>query len=183
MAFVLDEAGRVSLVSARELGARRPAAKLAFQSYPALLEPDGRLPWELRANGRGVKLDSRDSRVAIGLLASGEVLVVLTRFTGLGDAGETLPWGPTVPEMAAWMRGHGCRRAMMLDGGLSSQMAVRRASGELERWPNLRPVPLGMVVRAREATPTARPAPAGILRRDPGTRLAAVTKDVSLRTR
>lgn len=151
MAFVVDDAGRVTLVTTRELTARRPTARLAFQSYPALLEGDGRLPWELRAKGRGVKLDSRDARLAIGVLASGEVLVVLTRFTGLGEAGDTLPWGPTVPEMAAWMRGHGCVRAMMLDGGLSSQMAVRSAARGLERWPNLRPVPLGMVVRPREA--------------------------------
>lgn len=183
MAFVVDDAGRVTLVSARELAARRPKARLAFQSYPALLEADGRLPWELRAEGRGVKLDARDSRLAIGVLASGEVLLVLTRFTGLGEAGETLPWGPTAPEMAAWMRAHGCRRAMMLDGGLSSQMAVRRATGEVEQWPNLRPVPLGMVVRRRDAAATARTAPAGALPRKRGTRLAGVMEGVSARTR
>ena len=183
MAFVVDHAGGVVLVSARELAARRPEARLAFQSYPALLEGGGELPWELRARDRGVKLDSRDSRLAIGVLASGEVLLVLTRFTGLGEAGETLPWGPTVPEMAAWMRAHGCRRAMMLDGGLSSQLAVRRATGELERWPNLRPVPLGMVVRARDAAADSRTAPAGNLPRERGTRLARVTGDVSPRTR
>ncbi len=37
----------------------------------------------------------------------------------------------------------------MLDGGRSSQRVVRRATGELERWPNLRPVLLEMVVWPR----------------------------------
>lgn len=94
-------------------------------------------------------LDHRDSRLALGLLQDGTVLVALTRFTGLGPAGERLPWGPTVGEMAAWMRAHGCRRAMLLDGGISGQMAVRAPGGTLERWPNWRPVPLGMLVLPR----------------------------------
>lgn len=154
MAFVVDEAGRPSLVSARDIPGARARARLAFQSYPALLEREGALPWELRAKGRGVRLDARDSRVALGVLADGRVLVAITRFTGLGEAGAELPWGPTVPEMAAFMRVQGCRQAMLLDGGLSSQMAVRRGDGTVERWPNLRPVPLGMVVRPGASTAT-----------------------------
>ena len=97
----------------------------------------------------GASLDHRDSRLALGVLADGVVLVALTRFTGLGHAGEQLPWGPTVGEMAAWMRAQGCRRAMMLDGGISSQMAFRGRDGRIARWPNWRPVPLGMLVFAR----------------------------------
>jgi hypothetical protein len=38
----------------------------------------------------------------------------------------------------------------LLDGGISSQMAVREHDGTVTRWPNLRPVPLGMVVMGRE---------------------------------
>ena len=148
MAFVVDSAGSASLVEAREVGAWRGRVRIAFQSYPALLVGDGELPWELRRKGRGANLDHRDSRLALGVLADGIVLVALTRFTGLGHAGEQLPWGPTVGEMAAWMRAQGCRRAMMLDGGISSQMALRARDGKLARWPNWRPVPLGMVVRA-----------------------------------
>lgn len=148
MAFVVDRDGRVALVPTRDLARQRGSAQLAFQSYPALLV-DGAMPWELRAANRGVKLDRRDSRLAIGTLRDGHVLVAITRFTGLGAAGSELPWGPTIPEMAAWMRAQGCREAMMLDGGLSSQMAVRARDGTVSRWPNLRAVPLGMVVRSR----------------------------------
>jgi hypothetical protein len=53
----------------------------------------------------------------------------------------------------------------MLDGGISSQMALRGADGEVRRWTNWRKVPLGLVVSARTdpqpaiRTPSARPAP------------------------
>lgn len=156
MTFLVDAEGRAMLCDATELPRQRARARLAFQSYPALLVRNGELPWELRAKGRGASLSHRDSRLAIGTLADGRVLVVLTRFTGLGPAGEQLPWGPTVGEMAAWMRAQGCRRAMLLDGGMSSQMVVRRGDGVLDCWPNLRPVPLGMAVRPAERTLAAR---------------------------
>jgi exopolysaccharide biosynthesis protein len=149
MAFVVDSAGRAALLEPRDLEALGARPSLAFQSYPALLVGNGGLPRELRARGRGADLDHRDSRLALGVRRDGTVLVALTRFTGFGTAGERLPWGPTVVEMAAWMRARGCRRAVLLDGGISGQMAVREAGGGVRRWPNLRPVPLGMVVRAR----------------------------------
>ena len=152
MAFVIDSAGRASLVMPAELGAVRGGARLAFQSYPALLAGEGKEPWELQAHGRGVSLTHRDSRLALGLLADGSIVVALTRFTGLGRAAETLPWGPTVPEMAAFMRAMGCVRAVLLDGGISSQIVVRSADGSLTRWPNWRPVPLALVVTARDDT-------------------------------
>ena len=149
MAFVIDSAGRALLVMRDELAAVRRGARLAFQSYPALLAGEGREPWELQPPGRGVNLTHCDSRLALGLLADGTVVVVLTRFTGLGRAGETLPWGPTVPEMAAFMRSLGCVRAMLLDGGVSSQIVVRDPDGSVTRWPNWRPVPLALVITAR----------------------------------
>lgn len=77
------------------------------------------------------------------------MVVALTRFTGLGRAGEQLPWGPTVPEMAAFMRSLGCVNAMLLDGGISSQLVVRHAEGSLARWPNWRAVPLALVITPR----------------------------------
>jgi exopolysaccharide biosynthesis protein len=107
------------------------------------------LPWELQAAGRGVNLTHRDSRLALGIRADGAVIVALTRFTGAGDLGQRLPFGPTVPEMAEFMRSQGCVRAMMLDGGLSSQLALRNSSGSVERWPNWRPVPLAVVASER----------------------------------
>ena len=161
MAFVVDSAGVPSLVDQAELPAHRGHVRLAFQSYPALLVGTGSLPWELQAPGRGVNLTHRDSRLALGIRDDGSVVVALTRFTGLGPgAGEMLPWGPTVPEMAAYMRSLGCRRAMLLDGGVSGQMALRLADGTLRRWANWRVVPLGLVVtplgNPREAIPPSR---------------------------
>jgi phosphodiester glycosidase len=155
MAFVVDPAGRAALVGPDELSQHRGRVSLAFQSYPALLVGRGSLPWELRARGRGADLDHRDSRLAIGTRPDGSVVIVLTRFAGLGHAGEQLPWGPTVGEMADWMHSLGCRRAMLLDGGMSSQLAVRTREGTLARWPNWRAVPLGLVVLPREAAGVA----------------------------
>jgi hypothetical protein len=149
MAFVVDDSGGVALLEPHELPTRRQRAAVAFQSYPALLVGSGKRPRELEGAGRGVNLEHRDSRLALGLLEDGSVLVALTRFTGLGPAGEQLPWGPTIVEMAAWMRSLGCRRAMLLDGGMSGQMAVRNADGSLTRWTNWRPVPLGLLMSPR----------------------------------
>lgn len=148
MSFVVDRTGRVELLTPDELPARRQGAVLAFQSYPALLV-DGRVPWELQAEGRGVDLRHRDTRLALCTLADGSLVVTITRFAGLAGAGSTLPWGPTVTEMAAYLRALGCRRAMLLDGGMSAQLALRRGDGSLARWSNWRAVPLGLVITQR----------------------------------
>jgi hypothetical protein len=149
MAFVVDSAGRTALVEPDDIPAVRGRAMHALQSYPSLLVGDGERPWELRASGRGIDLDHRDSRLAIGMLGDGTIVIVLTRYTGLGGAAPTLPWGPTVVEMADFMKSLGCRRAMLLDGGISSQMAVRVQDGSVKRWTNWRAVPVGMVVMER----------------------------------
>ena len=159
MAFVIDGAGSAMLVSPDELPGVRARARLGFQSYPTLLEDDGSMPWELQAKGRGVDLQHRDSRLALGLLADGSILVALTRFAGAGRAGETLPFGPTVPEMASLMRSLGCERAMLLDGGISSQLAVREQSGGLRRWANWRAVPLALIAKPRTGVAMAGAAP------------------------
>jgi hypothetical protein len=83
------------------------------------------------------------------LLPDSTMMVVLTRFTALGSPAETFPWGPTVPEMAAFMKALGCVRAMLLDGGISGQMAVRMADGIVREWTNWRTVPLGLVISPR----------------------------------
>lgn len=149
MSFVVDNAGSATLVTPEELPLVRGRARFAFQSYPMLLRGHGEMPWELRAPGRGVSLTHRDSRLALGMLRDGSVMVALTRFDGMGSVGGTLPWGPTVPEMAAFMRSLGCDRAMLLDGGISSQLAIRDAGGILKRWTNWRPVPLAVVAVPR----------------------------------
>jgi len=156
MAFLVDSMGSASLVSPDELPAVRTRAWLGFQSYPALLTRTGQMPWELRAAGRGVDLEHRDSRLALGLGADGSIIVALTRFSGAGRIGETLPFGPTVPEMAAFMHSLGCERAMLLDGGISSQLAVRELGGVVRRWANWRAVPLALVARPRAVTTASR---------------------------
>jgi hypothetical protein len=157
MSLVVDSAGIPALLTPDELPARRGHVRLAVQSYPALLIGRGELPRELQAPGRGADLDHRDSRLAIGLLADGTVIIALTRFSGLGGRAETLPWGPNVVEMAEFMRSLGCVRAMLLDGGISSQMALREADGRVRRWTNWRSVPLGLVITPSCGADQCRP--------------------------
>jgi exopolysaccharide biosynthesis protein len=147
MAVVLDSSG-VRLLPPTEITAARGTVREAMQSYPMLLV-DGVLPAPLRAPGRGVDLAHRDSRLAIGTDATGKILIVLTRFRGAGGAGATLPYGPTIPELAALMQRLGAVRAVGLDGGLSSQLALRSDDSSVRRWSNWRMVPLGIVGVAR----------------------------------
>lgn len=158
-AVVVERDGRVRIVPPDAIDAERASGRVAqaFQSYPTLLAGDGAVPAPVRlptqtpirtAKG-GVDLTHRDSRLAIGELRDGRVLIVMTRFEGLGGALDNLPFGLTTPEMAALMGALGCRQAVLLDGGISSQLAVREAGGELRTWTGMRYVPLGLVARAR----------------------------------
>jgi hypothetical protein len=131
---------------------RAPGIVAAFQSYPTILERDGDVPLPLRPEEQigGVSLDHGDSRLAIGTLRDGRVLVALTRFDGLDGILDAIPLGLTTPQMAALMGALGCKRAVMLDGGISSQLLVRDAAGRTLRWPGLRRVPLGLVALPRK---------------------------------
>jgi exopolysaccharide biosynthesis protein len=126
--------------------------RAAFQSYPTLLEGDGDVPLALRPASHiaGVSLDHGDSRLAIGSLRDGRVLVALTRFDGLDGFLDAIPLGLTTPQTAALMGALGCSRAVMLDGGISSQLLVRDSTGGVQRWPGIRRVPLGLVAVARK---------------------------------
>jgi hypothetical protein len=150
-ALVQWRSGEVALVPAPAIAGVRAGGGIAnaFQSYPALLDPGGVVPAPLRAAGRGVDVAHRDSRLALGVLADGRLLLALTRFDALSGVMDELPFGPTTPEMAALMGALGCRQAMLLDGGISGQLLLRPRNGEALRWPGLRRVPLGLVVRAR----------------------------------
>lgn len=150
MALVVFRDGRMALVGADSIEAVRARGRIAhaFQSYPALLTGEGDVPPQLREAGRGVNVAHRDARLAVCALRDGRILFALTRFDALGGAMERLPFGPTVPEMAALAGALGCRRAMLLDGGISGQMAVRGSSGR-RAWDGLRRVPLGLVAEAR----------------------------------
>ena len=82
-------------------------------------------------------------------MADGRVVVALTRFDALGESLGRVPFGLTSAEMAAVMGALGCRHALLLDGGISGQLMVRRADGSVRSWPGTRSVPLGLVGRAR----------------------------------
>lgn len=154
MAVVFDSSGAVRFIDADSIAGARASGRIAnaFQSYPTLLVGDGDVPALLRTDTSSViDLAHRDSRVAIGAMRDGRIVIAITRFNALGDAAAKVPFGLTVPEMAALMGALGCRRAMSLDGGISGQLAVREG-GTLRKWTAWRYVPLGLLVLAR---PTA----------------------------
>ncbi len=145
-AIVIDVDGRVRIVEPGSIdsAARSGRVAEAFQSYPLLLA-GGVVPAQLRHGDAGVDVAHRDARLALGVLGDGHVILALTRFAGLGGKLQLLPLGLTTPEMAALMGALGCRDAVLLDGGVSGQLSIRDASGEVHRWPGLRRVPLGLV--------------------------------------
>lgn len=148
-AVILDHGGGAMLVAERD-SARLLDAPVAvgFQSFPTLLMR-GEIPAELRTDGRGVDLGHRDSRLALGILPDGRLLVALTRFDGLNGAVDELPVGLTVPEMAALMGGLGAADAVMLDGGISGQLAIRDRQGDVTVMRGWRRVPVGLVLTPR----------------------------------
>lgn len=151
-AVVIDSSGMVRWVAARDIAAARraPGIAAAFQSYPTLLAGDGEVPAALRPGGPGgVDLAHRDARLAIGELRDGRVLLALTRFDALDGSLDYVPFGLTTPEMAAVMGALGARQAVMLDGGISSQMLVRGRDGRARTWAGVRRVPLGLVAVPR----------------------------------
>lgn len=155
---MVDSSGNITLISGTELvgvPARAHPAE-AFQSYPTLLTGDGDIPAPVRGkpadSANAIDLAHRDSRLALGQLRDGRILIALTRFDGLGGVLDFVPFGPTVPEMAAIMGALGCRSAVMLDGGISGQMLLREPGGATRTWPGLRDVPLGLIVTTRSAT-------------------------------
>ncbi|MGE0440857.1 MAG: phosphodiester glycosidase family protein [Gemmatimonadales bacterium] len=152
MALVIDSTGGAALLAPEELARRRERSLPleALQSYPALLRGEAEVPPEVSGLAAGIDRGHRDARLAVGIDAEGRVLLVLTRAIVFGTVVGPLPVGFTVPEMAVVMKGLGARRAMLLDGGLSGQLAVNPTAGEPIRWRGLRSVPIGLVVRTRE---------------------------------
>lgn len=151
-AVVIDSSGTMRWVSADSIPAMRHVSGMAaaFQSFPTLLEGDGEMPRAVREQMTdGIDLAHRDARLAIGALRDGRVLIALTRFDALDGTLDFVPFGLTTPEMAALMGALGCARAVMLDGGISSQMLIRERDGATRRWTGIRRVPLGLVVMPR----------------------------------
>lgn len=150
-AVVMDSSGIIRLMGPDRIASARSTLdgiRDAFQSYPTLLRDDGDVPEPLqpRLATAAVNLTHRDARLAIGQLRDGRVLIALTRFDALDGALDYVPFGLTTPEMAAVMGALGCRDAVMLDGGISSQMMIRVSPAEHRRWRGIRRVPLGLVV-------------------------------------
>jgi exopolysaccharide biosynthesis protein len=106
-------------------------------------------PAELRGDAAGIDLEHRDARAAIGVAATGKVIVALTRFDALGGTLGFVPFGLTTPEMAAVMGALGARDAVMLDGGISGQLMVLEQSGTIRTWRGTRAVPLALVAVSR----------------------------------
>lgn len=149
-AVVIDSSGAVRIVPPGGVAAARAGAGVreAFQSYPMLLD-DGVVPAPLSEPGRGVEVQHRDARLALGTLEEGRVVVALTRFDALGEALGRIPFGLTSQEMAAVMGALGCRQALLLDGGISGQLMLRDAEGTVRAWSGTRSVPLGLVGKVR----------------------------------
>jgi len=151
VALVWDSAGDLRWQPADDVARDAPPGTVwAFESYPVLLAA-GRIPAPLQSQGRGVDLAHRDARLALGRLSSGDLVIALTRFDAMGESFGAIPFGLTVPEMAALMGALGCVDAVLLDGGISAQMLVRDADGATHWWRGIRTVPLALVARERTA--------------------------------
>lgn len=149
-AVAIDSSGSLHWARADGVASLRTmrGVSSALQSYPTLLTGDGDVPRALQprfADGR-VDLAHRDARLAIGQLRDGRVIIALTRLDVLDGALDYVPLGLTTPEMAALMGALGCSNAVMLDGGISSQMMIRTSTAKRLTWRGLRHVPLGLVV-------------------------------------
>ena len=147
--IVLTDSGTVRWVASSELAAARRDEHVrdAFQTYPVLLR-EGVVPRPL-LDPSALDLDHRDARLVLAQAPDGSLLIVLTRFDGLGDVGERVPIGLTVPESVVLLEALGAREAAMLDGGISAQVQLRGPVGVVARWPGLRKVPLGLVAVPR----------------------------------
>ena len=142
-AVVVDSSGTVRRWPMRRSGRGGRKGGQGTQSYPALLD-NGELPSMLTTSGGEIDLQHRDARLALGLDEKGCLIIALTRFDVLGPSFGSIPFGLTIPETALLMRGLGAQTAVALDGGISAQLLLRDAVGETQRWPGLRPVPLGL---------------------------------------
>jgi len=142
--------GRLVWIDGDDVSTWRGPAKedlrFAFQSYPTLLANDGAVPAALR-NG-AINDTHRDARLALGLDRQGRLLVAMTRLDIPIPGADRVPFGLTVPEMAAVMGALGAQHAMLLDGGISAQLSISDSTGRARVWKGLRKVPLALVARA-----------------------------------
>lgn len=126
-ALVIDAAGRARIVPADSIAAVRVQGGVveAVQSYPQIVAGGRALPAICDASL--VHPTHRDIRLAVGSTGDGNLLVVLSRYAGLGGVAERAPLGPTTREMAQALVTLGARDGVLLDGGLSAQLRLRVA--------------------------------------------------------
>jgi hypothetical protein len=103
----------------------------------------------LAASKSALDLDHRDARLILAEDRSGRLLVILTRYDGLGAATSRVPIGLTVPESIVLSGALGARHAVMLDGGVSAQLLLRRHNGGVRAWKGMRDVPLALIATPR----------------------------------
>lgn len=127
-------------------GSRLPPGVSAFQVLPILVR-DGRVVFGW-TNGLKLSRTHRDRRITLCLGDDGLVRLLLSNFEVFGVTAGSIPIGLTIPEQAALAAGAGCRDAVALDGGISSQIAFR-VGARMVRWPGWRRVPLMLLVRRR----------------------------------
>jgi hypothetical protein len=151
MAVVEDANGVLHFVEPDSIGVVRTRAgvRTALQSYPTLLKGRGEIPAAIMTPGLGVDVPHRDARLALGKLQDGRILILLTRFDGLGAAGSAIPFGITLHETASLLHGLGAEQAVALDGGISAQMLVRDSTGRTRAWHGWRKVPAGLELHLR----------------------------------
>lgn len=150
-ALMQDSSGTLRWVRGDDVArvaATARGVRWAFQSYPATLAGDT-VPLPVRRAGLGIDVAHRDARAGICVTRDGQLLVALTRFDGAGQVLHFVPFGLTVPEMAAVLGALGCRDGMLLDGGISARLRVRDQRGVTHDWEGLRNVPLGLVALPR----------------------------------
>ncbi len=149
LGVAFDSAGPVRWIPFGKLENTRHdrSIRFAFQSYPTLLV-DGLVP---TLPDRKDLLDRhhRDARLILAADQSGRLLLLLTRYDGLGPATGRVPIGLTVPESIVLVGAMGARHAVMLDGGVSAQLLVRDRAGSTRTWKGMRAVPLALVARPR----------------------------------
>lgn len=123
-----------------------PGGASSFQTLPWLVR-DGRVAFGA-TSGLRLSRTHRDRRITLCLGDDGTVRLLLSNFEVFGATAGRVPIGLTIPEQAALAAGVGCRDAVALDGGISSQIAFR-AGRRTVRMPGWRKVPVMMLVRAR----------------------------------
>ena len=164
-ALVIDGQGRTRIVPADSIATVRSRGDVreAVQSYPQIVSEERSVA--ALCDEVAVHPTHRDIRLALGTMPDGTLLVVLSRYAGLGGAAARVPLGPTTREMAQALVTLGARDGVLLDGGLSAQLRLRGADvtpGRLTAlgktavpprslstrdWPGLRGVPLALIGR------------------------------------